>query len=135
MSMNEIYTPAANGKDGLLIDVRSNGGGFTTDLLLASIMVKPHAYTIPRGGEKGYPRDRLYIQRYTQPINMLCNERSFSNAEIISHAFKTLGRGTLIGNQTYGGVISTGKCPPHRRHLRPHAIPRLVPPRRHRHGK
>lgn len=103
----DLYA-AANGKDGLLIDVRSNGGGFTTDLLLASIMVKPHAYTIPRGGQRGYPRDRLYIQRYTQPINMLCNERSFSNAEIISHAFKTLGRGTLIGNQTYGGVISTG---------------------------
>ena len=39
---------------------------------------------------------------------MLCNEKSFSNAEIVSHAFKTLGRGTLVGQQTYGGVISTG---------------------------
>jgi tricorn protease len=39
---------------------------------------------------------------------MLCNEKSFSNAEIISHAFKTLERGTLVGQQTYGGVISTG---------------------------
>jgi tricorn protease len=41
-------------------------------------------------------------------MNMLCNEKSFSNAEIVSHAFKTLGRGTLVGEQTYGGVISTG---------------------------
>jgi tricorn protease len=39
---------------------------------------------------------------------MLCNEKSFSNAEIISHAFKTLGRGPLVGQQTAGGVISTG---------------------------
>lgn len=39
---------------------------------------------------------------------MLCNEKSFSNAEITAHAFKTLKRGTLVGQTTYGGVISTG---------------------------
>jgi tricorn protease len=39
---------------------------------------------------------------------MLCNEKSFSNAEIIAHAFKTLKRGTLVGQTTAGGVISTG---------------------------
>ena len=103
---------AAEGKDGLLIDVRSNGGGWTTDRVLASIMYTPHAYTIARGGHpidgQGYPRDRLFIQKYNLPTNMLCNEKSFSNAEIISHAFKTLGRGTLVGEETYGGVISTG---------------------------
>jgi len=107
----DLYA-AANGKDGLLIDVRNNGGGSTADLVLASIMVEPHAYTVPRGADPaftdGYPQDRLYIQRYTGPINMLCNEKSFSNAEIVSHAFKTLKRGKLVGQQTYGGVISTG---------------------------
>ena len=39
---------------------------------------------------------------------MLCNEKSFSNAEILSHAFRTLERGNLVGEETYGGVISTG---------------------------
>ncbi len=102
---------AAQGKDGLLIDVRNNGGGWTTDRVLSSIMVKEHSYTVPRGAphETGhYPQDRLFIQRYTMPINALCNEKSFSNAEIFSHAFKTLERGTLVGQQTWGGVISTG---------------------------
>ncbi|MEE2973049.1 MAG: S41 family peptidase [Planctomycetota bacterium] len=103
---------AAEGREGLLIDVRDNGGGWTTDRLLASIMVTPHAYTVPRGADPGvtdgYPQDRLFIQRYSLPINMLCNEKSYSNAEIISHAFKTLGRGTLVGQQTHGSVISTG---------------------------
>ena len=56
----------------------------------------------------GYPRDRLFIQRYVRPVNLLCNEKSFSNAEILSHAFKTLRRGTLVGQETHGGVISTG---------------------------
>jgi len=107
----DLYA-AAGDKKGLLIDVRNNGGGWTTDRLLASITYPQHAYTIPRGADssrKGhYPQDRLFIQRYTLPINMLCNEKSFSNAEIISHAFKTIGRGNLVGQQTYGGVISTG---------------------------
>lgn len=107
----DLYA-AAGDKQGLLIDVRNNGGGSTADRILASIMVQPHAYTIPRGAPLDavgyYPQDRLFIQRYTLPINMLCNEKSFSNAEIISHAFKTLGRGTLVGQETYGGVISTG---------------------------
>ena len=102
----------ADGREGLIIDVRNNGGGWTADRLLASIDSRPHAYTVPRGADPemrtGYPQDRLFIQRYVLPINMLCNEKSFSNAEIVSHAFKTLGRGTLVGEQTYGGVISTG---------------------------
>lgn len=103
---------AAYGRDALIVDVRNNGGGWTTDRLLSSIMVRPHSYTIPRGAEangyRGYPQDRLFIQRYTKPMNLLVNEKSFSNAEIFAHAFKTLRRGTVIGQQTYGGVISTG---------------------------
>lgn len=39
---------------------------------------------------------------------MLCNQNSFSNAEIFSHAVKTLGRGQIVGVPTAGGVISTG---------------------------
>jgi tricorn protease len=107
----DLYA-AANGRDGLIVDVRNNGGGSTADLLLSSIDVRRHAYAIPREGDRSltnsYPQDRLFIQRYTMPMSMLCNEKSFSNAEIISHAFKTLGRGTLVGQQTAGGVISTG---------------------------
>jgi tricorn protease len=39
---------------------------------------------------------------------VLCNQNSFSNAEIFSHAIKTLKRGHLVGVPTAGGVISTG---------------------------
>lgn len=105
---------AANGKDGLIIDVRDNGGGWTTDILLSSLTAPRHAYTIPRGAnpetvpEDAYPRDRRLIYGYNRPIAVLCNENSYSNAEIFSHAIKTTGRGTLVGQQTYGAVISTG---------------------------
>ncbi|MEM6504938.1 MAG: S41 family peptidase [Planctomycetota bacterium] len=107
----DLYA-ACEGKAGLVIDVRDNGGGWTTDRLLASIMTERHAYTVPRGSDpqrtNSYPITRLFIPRYNLPMNALCNENSFSNAEIFSHAFKTLERGTLVGNTTAGGVISTG---------------------------
>ncbi|MCE8021016.1 peptidase S41 [Halomonas sp. MCCC 1A11036] len=106
----DLYAAAAD-KDGLIIDVRNNGGGNTTDRILTSIMAGEHAYTIPAGADRDatghYPQDRLDAPRYTLPINMLANEKSYSNAEILAHAFTTLGRGTLVGQQTYGGVIST----------------------------
>nr|WP_231613369.1 S41 family peptidase [Halomonas sp. BC04] len=106
----DLYA-AATDKDGLIIDVRNNGGGHTTDRILTSIMAGEHAYTLPVGADPEatghYPQDRLDAPRYTLPINMLANEKSYSNAEILAHAFSTLDRGNLVGQQTYGGVIST----------------------------
>jgi tricorn protease len=99
---------AANGKSALLIDVRENGGGWTTDMVLAMLMVKDHAITIPRGGGVGYPQGRRVFATWDKPIVVLCNENSYSNAEIFSWSIKTLGRGPVVGKQTYGAVISTG---------------------------
>jgi tricorn protease len=100
--------------------VRYNGGGWTTDYLMAVLTVRQHAYTVPRGAtddlqlhhtefRETYPYgERLPLAAWTKPAVALCNASSFSNAEIFSHAFKTLGRGTLVGEPTYGAVISTG---------------------------
>ncbi|GIV11417.1 MAG: tricorn protease [Fimbriimonadales bacterium] len=104
----DLYA-VAYGKDALIIDVRYNGGGRTADYLLAMLHPPRHAYTIGRNGERGYPQDRLPVIGWHQPIAVLCNERSFSNAEIFSHAIKTLKRGPLVGVPTAGGVISTGQ--------------------------
>jgi tricorn protease len=95
-------------KDGLVIDVRENGGGSTTDHLLTVLTQPRHAITVPRGGGEGYPQDRVVYATWRKPIVVLCNQNSFSNAEIFSHAVKTLGRGKLVGVPTAGGVISTG---------------------------
>ena len=102
---------AADGKEGLLVDVRSNGGGWTTDYLMAVLMVQRHAFTVPRGGDpaiRAYPQSRLPLSAWTRPSVAICNEDSYSNAEIFSHAFKSLGRGPLVGSPTFGAVISTG---------------------------
>jgi tricorn protease len=104
----DLYA-VAYGKDALIIDVRFNGGGRTADYLLTMLHPARHAYTIGREGARGYPQDRLPVIGWHQPIAVLCNERSFSNAEIFAHAIKTLKRGPLIGVPTAGGVISTGQ--------------------------
>jgi Tol biopolymer transport system component/C-terminal processing protease CtpA/Prc len=104
----DLYA-AAHGKDGLIIDVRSNGGGWTADWILAILSVRRHAYTVPRGAtERGYPQDRLIFYAWDKPATMMCDQYSYSNAEIISHAFKNLERGPLVGETTFGAVISTG---------------------------
>ncbi len=108
------------GKKGIVIDVRYNGGGWTTDRLMAVLNVYQHAYTIPRGAAqnlqkenkkftKNYPfNERAILSVNTKPTVALCNENSYSNAEIFSHAYKNLGLGKLVGQPTFGAVISTG---------------------------
>lgn len=113
-------TAAGYGKEGLLVDVRYNGGGSTTDYLMTVLNYKQHAYTIPRGASNNLEKDKLKFREYypigerlvfaawTKPSIALCNEGSYSNAEIFSHAYKTLGIGKLVGLPTNGSVISTG---------------------------
>ncbi len=103
----ELYK-VGHGKQGLVIDVRNNGGGFTADHLLTCLTQPQHAITVSRGGGAGYPQGRMVYARWSKPIVVLCNQNSFSNAEIFAHAIKTLKRGRLVGVRTAGGVISTG---------------------------
>ena len=106
----DLYA-AAHGREGLVIDVRNNGGGWTTDYLMAVLNVRRHAWTVERGASKdvkAYAQERLPLAAWTRPAVTLCNEESYSNAEIFSHAFKTLGRGKVVGWPTFGAVISTG---------------------------
>jgi tricorn protease len=114
------FTAAGYGKDGLIIDVRYNGGGSTTDYLMTVLNYKQHAYAIPRGASEDLEKDKLKFRDYypvgerlvfaawLKPSIAICNEGSYSNAEIFSHAYKQLGIGKLVGTPTNGSVISTG---------------------------
>ncbi|MHC5081759.1 MAG: S41 family peptidase, partial [Planctomycetota bacterium] len=90
--------------DGLLLDVRNNGGGNIHQELLDILTRKPFGAYHPRGGKKTY-QPALY---YTKPVVVLINERSFSDAEVFPYGFKALKRGTVVGVPTNGGVIGTG---------------------------
>ncbi len=113
-------TACGFGKEGIVIDVRFNGGGWTTDYLMAVLTVRQHAYTVPRGAARDLEKEhtkfknhyafgeRLPFAAWTKPSIAMCNENSYSNAEIFAHAYKTLGIGKLVGKPTFGAVISTG---------------------------
>jgi len=113
-------TASGLGKEGIIIDVRFNGGGWTTDYLMSVLNVKQFAYTVPRGAAKNlkkehqnfvnqYPfSERLPFASWVKPSITLINHNSYSNAEIFSHAYKSIGIGKLVGEATFGAVISTG---------------------------
>ena len=133
----DLYA-AGKDKEGLIIDVRDNGGGWTADILLSSLTAPRHAKTQPRGvdpndvPEDAYPRDRRLIYAWTRPINVLINQNSFSNAEIFAPGEDRPSR--LVGTATFGGVISTEE----RRSSTARAcaaLPRVVPARWHRPGE
>ena len=87
--------------EALIVDVRFNGGGHVSQLLLEKLARKRLGFSVSRyGSPQAYPRHSI-----GGPIVALTNERAGSDGDIFSHCFKGLGLGTLIGMRTWGGVI------------------------------
>ncbi len=88
-------------KEGLIVDVRYNGGGSVSQLLLEKLQRKRLGYDIPRRGNMHpYPADSV-----NGPVVAITNESAGSDGDIFSHAFKLLGIGPVIGTRTWGGVV------------------------------
>ena len=92
--------------DGVILDLRDNGGGNAADQVLAMFCQPNHAFTIPRDGPAGYPGGRRDHAVWGGALVVLCNERTCSNAEIICHALQQVHRAVLVGAPTAGRVIS-----------------------------
>jgi tricorn protease len=91
----------------LLIDVRWNGGGNVSGLLLEKLARRRLGYDFSRWGEPvPYPGESP-----RGPMVALTNEQAGSDGDIFSHSFKLMGLGPLIGKRTWGGVI--GISPSH----------------------
>jgi tricorn protease len=101
----KIYQ-ASLGSKGLILDFRNNGGGREADRMLNLFCQPAHSYTIPRDGPRGYPVDRRPAPAWNGPLVVLCNQNTYSNAEIFCHAVKFNNRAPLVGTATAGGVIS-----------------------------
>jgi len=85
----------------LLVDVRFNGGGHVSGLLLEKLARRRVGYSFPRWGQpKPYP-----YESPRGPMVALTNEHAGSDGDIFSHSFKLMGLGPLIGKRTWGGVI------------------------------
>jgi len=88
-------------REGLIVDVRFNGGGNVSQLLLEKLARRRIGYDQPRYGQVvPYP-----MHSVLGPMVALTNEFAGSDGDIFSHAFKILDLGPLIGKRTWGGVI------------------------------
>lgn len=88
-------------RDGLVVDVRYNGGGNVSALILSKLARKRIAYQVPRNGQpQPYPRDSIL-----GPLVCVTNEHAGSDGDIFSHSFKLLKLGPLVGQRTWGGVV------------------------------
>jgi tricorn protease len=94
-------------KDAIVLDVRYNGGGFTHDHVLNYLAGKEHTFFRQRDGGTGLVL-RSDQRRWTKPVAVVTNNRSYSDAEIFPHAFRAMGLGKLVGETTGGFVIGTG---------------------------
>jgi len=109
--LEEIRTMTP-GKEGLIIDVRYNGGGFTAHMALGVLVKTPWLVRTFRGfdglkvSENVYRGDSLEM-----PSALMTNQYSFSNAEILSEGFRRLRIGPVVGERTGGGVIGTSTWP------------------------
>jgi tricorn protease len=87
--------------DGLIIDVRFNGGGMVSGLLLEKLARRRIGYDFQRWG----PPEPYPAQSPRGPLVALTDENAGSDGDIFSHSFKLLGLGPLVGMRTWGGVI------------------------------
>ncbi|MEB3701550.1 S41 family peptidase [Candidatus Bealeia paramacronuclearis] len=88
-------------RPGLIVDVRYNGGGHVSQILLEKLARRRLGYDETRWfGQIPYPANAPM-----GPMVGLTNEYAGSDGDMFSHVFKVMKLGPLIGKRTWGGVI------------------------------
>ncbi|WP_258805614.1 S41 family peptidase [Pseudarthrobacter sp. NS4] len=87
--------------DGLIVDVRRNRGGHTSQLVAELIGRKVTGWSMPRG-----EKPRTYPHHAPRgPVIVLADEFAGSDGDIITQVSKLRGIGPVIGTRTWGGVV------------------------------
>ncbi|MFF4014236.1 S41 family peptidase [Streptomyces sp. NPDC001843] len=88
-------------REGLVVDVRENRGGHTSQLVVEKLARRIVGWDLPRGLRPySYPQDAP-----RGPVVVVANEFSGSDGDIVNAAIKALGIGPVVGTRTWGGVI------------------------------
>jgi tricorn protease len=89
-------------KDGMVIDVRYNGGGITSGLVLERLRRVVFEYDQARYGAP-VPYHRT---AYLGKLVVLCNEATGSDGEYFSTGFRYMKLGPTVGTRTWGGFMA-----------------------------
>jgi len=102
---------SSEGVDGVVIDLRQNGGGSLTEateltgLFIASGPVVQVKDTLGKVEIESDPDPKI---AYSGPLAVLVNRNSASASEIFAGAIQDYGRGIIIGEPTFGkGTVQT----------------------------
>jgi tricorn protease len=88
-------------RQGLIIDVRHNGGGNIDSWILGKLLRKAWFYWQPRMGKPTWNMQYAFRGH----LVLLCDEWTGSDGEAFSEGFRQLGLGKIIGTRTWGGEI------------------------------
>ncbi|MFD0560241.1 tricorn protease [Stackebrandtia endophytica] len=92
---------AEESRDGLIVDLRFNGGGHVSPLLLDRLARTRTGSTFSRHAKPSrYPTGSV-----TDVMVGLTNENAGSDGDLGSHHFRERGLGPLIGTRTWGGTV------------------------------
>jgi len=94
-------------REAVIVDVRNNGGGHVSSLLLERLTRRRLGFEVGRYTPP-VPTPPYCVRG---PVVALCDEFSGSDGDLFAHKFKSLKLGTLIGRRTWGGVV--GIAPTH----------------------
>ncbi|MGC0311901.1 S41 family peptidase [Kitasatospora acidiphila] len=89
-------------REGLLVDLRGNSGGHTSQLIIEKLARRIVGWGVARdmATAESYPNDAP-----RGPVVALADEHSGSDGDIVNAAIQALGIGPVVGTRTWGGVI------------------------------
>ena len=91
--------------EGIIIDLRGNGGGSLTEsTLLTGLFIDKGPVSQVRDGANriSVNRDKDGISYYDGPLTVMVDRYSASASEIFSAAIQDYGRGVIVGEHTFG---------------------------------
>ncbi len=89
------------GREGLIVDVRENGGGHISQLIVEKLARRVIGWDVMRHGEpESYPAEAP-----RGPVVGVTDEFAGSDGDIVTAAFQRMGIGPVVGVRTWGGVI------------------------------
>jgi tricorn protease len=95
--------------DALIMDVRANGGGHTSQLVVEKLARRVIGWDNGRGMQPvPYPEEGR-----RGPVVTLADEFAGSDGDIVTAAIRVLGLGPVVGTRTWGGVIGIDGIPGH----------------------
>ena len=94
-------------REGVVLDVRFNPGGHIAPFILDVLHRRAYTQSNYRGLISTTDTNLAGNRILEQPVILITNEHSGSNAEMFSEGFRKLGLGKVVGMPTAGAVIWT----------------------------